>query len=80
MGIEATSGCGIERLTVPRMGMRPEMSGHVARAVLLACSRIRGPEYNASVVGSSVGGARIVEAHPGTHRDLRSEVSVSGAR
>lgn len=78
MGIEAASGCGIERFTVPSMGMKLEMCGLVSRAMWLACSRIRGPEDNASVSGSSVGWARIVEAHPGTHSDLRSEASVSG--
>lgn len=80
MGIEAASGCGIERFTVPRAGMKMEMCGLVARAVWLACSRIRWPEDNASVFGSSLGWARIVEAHPGTHNDLRSEASVSGTR
>lgn len=62
------------------MGMKPEMCEHVGRAVWLDCSRIRGPEDNASVSGSSVGWARTVEAHPGTHRELRGEASVSGIR
>lgn len=65
---------------MPLIGLKPEMSGLVVRAVWLDCSRIRGPEDNASVSGASVGCARIVEAHPGTHRDLRVEVSVSGIR